>query len=319
MSAPQISLVICTYNRAALLRGALESVARQTLDKADYEVLVVDNNSQDSTAAVVEEFKAIQPNLRYAFERKQGLCPARNLGWQIAAGRYVAYIDDDCEMPKHWLALAKQIIDRFAPVAFGGPAIDIVRTVIPKWYKHPVLAAVTQARFLEPNGYTRIIGLNMVLRRNVIQELGGFDPEWGMRGRQIVYGDETALLKKISLNYPTGLYFDPELYVYNIIRPDKLTLSFVIRASFAAGRAAYRVFGDDEGSCRNHVQLVIKAGRTVVAAIIKLGVNTIYRDRQQYPFIQNYVCAGITPYLKQLGALYEEHRSLISGGRVSRL
>ena len=54
---PLISAVICTYNRAALMREALRSLCEQSLDAGRYEVIVVDNNSRDQTPAVVEEMR----------------------------------------------------------------------------------------------------------------------------------------------------------------------------------------------------------------------------------------------------------------------
>lgn len=105
----KISVVICTYNRAGLLKAALRSVCKQTLDTAKYEVIVVNNNSQDNTRSVVEEFSKRFSNLQYYMEPRQGLSHARNRGWQGTQGKYVAYFDDDCKIPERWIAVAIEI------------------------------------------------------------------------------------------------------------------------------------------------------------------------------------------------------------------
>ena len=71
----RLSLLVATYNRSASLLGALESVAGQRADPAVWECVVVDNNSQDDTAACVEAFRQAHPglNLRLVRESRQGL------------------------------------------------------------------------------------------------------------------------------------------------------------------------------------------------------------------------------------------------------
>ena len=61
MSASHLSVIVCTYNRRDLLAGCLESLGRQTLSPDRFEVVVVDNNSRDDTAAVVEHLPGDAP------------------------------------------------------------------------------------------------------------------------------------------------------------------------------------------------------------------------------------------------------------------
>jgi glycosyltransferase involved in cell wall biosynthesis len=76
----RLSLVIATYNRAEQLMVTLRSVAAQSKSSAQWECIVVDNNSGDNTKERVEEFIAEQPHLNiiYHFECNQGLSHARN-------------------------------------------------------------------------------------------------------------------------------------------------------------------------------------------------------------------------------------------------
>ena len=98
----KISVVIATRNRADYLRKALESLAHQTLDPIDYEIIVVDNGSQDETRRVVEKYDT-SATLRYIFEPIIGLSRARNAGWKNAQGEIIALIDDDAIANAEWL------------------------------------------------------------------------------------------------------------------------------------------------------------------------------------------------------------------------
>lgn len=76
-----VSVVICTYNRATSLKCALESLADMKVpDEVSWEVVVVDNNSSDCTRGIVEQFLGSSLKIRYIFEPAQGLCPSIKRG-----------------------------------------------------------------------------------------------------------------------------------------------------------------------------------------------------------------------------------------------
>jgi glucosyl-dolichyl phosphate glucuronosyltransferase len=308
LASPLISVIICTYNRANLLRRSLESVCSQSLDRSLYEIIVVDNNSRDQTREVVAQFISRYPAIRYAFEGKQGLSHARNLGWQLSAGRYVAYIDDDSEAPQEWLSLGKEIIEQFEPAAFGGPIQEIPGPTRKRWYKDAYFyqCPITEACFLQPKEYGRIIGMNMFLRHDLIHKIGGFDPRLGMNGETLAYGEETAYLAEIAKLPGEKVYFDTRLYVRDIMRPEKLKCTSALRASFGAGRSSYRRYAKAQPEGRE-IGVLVSAARTVFLLMADLARACIYRDRKQYPFIQNYIYESTTAPLKELGRLFEQY------------
>lgn len=93
-SAPLISAVICTYNRSDYLEQALESLCHQTLDKARFEVIVIDDGSVDDTQSVIESFTR-RLALHSAYQRNSGLASAKNHGLFLARSPLVAFLDDD--------------------------------------------------------------------------------------------------------------------------------------------------------------------------------------------------------------------------------
>ena len=106
----KITVAVCTFNRAPLLRKCLDGLAAQTIILGNMQVVVVDNNSSDDTAEVCKAFSSKLPDLKYVFEPKQGLSRARNRALQEAGAPIIIYIDDDTVPYPTW---AKKFIEAF--------------------------------------------------------------------------------------------------------------------------------------------------------------------------------------------------------------
>jgi Glycosyl transferase family 2 len=94
MSKPSLSAILCTFNRAELLSQTLESVLGQTLDRSDFELIIIDDGSTDDTKKVIESFEPRLP-LRYAFQANAGLASARNHGIYRSQASLLLFLDDD--------------------------------------------------------------------------------------------------------------------------------------------------------------------------------------------------------------------------------
>lgn len=90
MIPPQVSVIIPVYNRAAFVLEAVDSVLKQTLQ--DFELIVIDDGSTDGTA---EALKRFEDRLFYRYQDNQGVSGARNLGLQMARGKWIAFLDSD--------------------------------------------------------------------------------------------------------------------------------------------------------------------------------------------------------------------------------
>lgn len=153
----RISVVIPVYNEAEHLAACLEAIAAQSL--APYEVIVVDNNSSDDTAAVARRFGFVTL-LR---EPRQGVVHARNRGFDAAHGDLIARIDADTVLPPEWLARIHSI--------FENPAVSAVSGA-PHYYDFPLPALADAvdwplrgrlARKLKNTNF--LWGANMAVRR----------------------------------------------------------------------------------------------------------------------------------------------------------
>ena len=177
---PRVSVVICSFNGARTIRDCLAGL--QKLEYPNYEVIVVDDGSTDSTAAIADEYTC-----RVIRTENWGLSNARNTGWQAATGDIVAYIDDDAYPDPHWLEyLAATFLNTMnvTHAAVGGPNIA-----------PPTDGPIAECVAHSPGSPTHVLlsdreaehipGCNMAFRKSCLEAIGGFDPQFRFAGDDV--------------------------------------------------------------------------------------------------------------------------------------
>ncbi|BBO82773.1 hypothetical protein DSCO28_33390 [Desulfosarcina ovata subsp. sediminis] len=310
-----VSIVVCTYNRCDLLFDTLANLCQQSLDPASYEIVVVDNNSSDQTQAVSLKFCDQFPNVRYVMESRQGLSHARNCGLMTARGSYVGYIDDDCLIPKGFLEIAVDIIQKKSPDVFGGPSYAFYRSPKPTWYKnrYGANAPYTAPRYLRGSTCENIFGCNMFFKRESLKQVGGFDPKLGMSGKKIFYGEEVSVIKRIeAMRSASIIYYDPKLYLYHLVQAERMKIGWFFRMFIAQGGAAYYLAADRGEKIATQplgrMQLLRRSLSLVKQIAGDLLRGLCFRDRHRYPYIQNYIVEHTKRYLLLLGRLHEQYK-----------
>lgn len=174
---PRISVIVCTHNGSRTLGESLEGLAH--LDYPDYEVIVVDDGSSDGSGELARAF-----DVDVIVTEHGGLSAARNLGLRKATGDIVAYLDDDASPDPHWLTYLAIAFSSGLHAGVGGPNLSppddgwIARSVAcsPGNPTH-VLLTDTVAE--------HIPGCNMAFRKEVLEEIGGFDPQFRIAGDDV--------------------------------------------------------------------------------------------------------------------------------------
>ena len=129
--AVEVSVVIPTYNRSALLRDAVGSVLAQDA-QTSFEIVIVDNNSPDDTESVAHGLIAAHSGkVHYVRESQQGNAHARNRGVQTARGEIIAFIDDDVAVESDWLTTLTNALASRPEMSFVGGR------VLPQWSGPP--------------------------------------------------------------------------------------------------------------------------------------------------------------------------------------
>jgi len=236
-----LSVIVCTYNRAASLELTLQALAAQvTPPDLTWELLVVDNNSGDATRDVVRAFAATVANpVRYLFEGQQGLSHARNAGITGSAGALVAFTDDDVRPDPDWVAGVAALMRESGADILGGRILPLWERTPPSWLAvrprlrgpftimdHPRPGAVLEAR-----GIPNVWGANMAFRRDVFARVGPFDPDLGLTGKKLYRGEEIELVRR-ALAAGCRVVYDPRLVVWHRIPAARMRRRFISRLYF---------------------------------------------------------------------------------------
>jgi glycosyltransferase involved in cell wall biosynthesis len=240
---PSLSVIVCTYNRSELLDGCLASLVSQEVDSHLYEIIVVDNNSKDDTLALVSKYIRNHENIRYVIESQQGLSHARNTGSNEARGSYLAYIDDDAIVPKDYLLHVLKLLKQHTPDIMGGPIYPYYTTKKPWWFRDEYEIR----EFAAESGFTskcRVSGGNFIIRKDILKQLGMFNPDLGMIGNKIGLGEERALLEKYrkeTTREKLRVYYSLESYVKHHVPKYKMRIRYMLSRSFQSGRIMTRI------------------------------------------------------------------------------
>ena len=215
---PDISIIIPAFNRKRLLLELLDSLAAQTLDRARFEILVMDNGSTDHTPEAAEDFARRTPGLQLRVVRmpsNRGPAVSRNHGASLARGSVLFFTDSDVAVGPSWLEMGIAPFDRDPELAMvSGPTVDKPDQ------PHSFFSVGTSNSYAENPIYPTS---NVIYRKQVFDALGGFDPataggDW--RGVPLECSDVDLAWKVIGGGYKTE--FLPGLVVYHEVRREPL-------------------------------------------------------------------------------------------------
>ena len=251
MKVTSATILICTYNRARLLRETLASL-RHLVPPAGctLETIVVDNNSSDDTKQVVAEAgeRVVNGTIRYLAESRQGKSFALNTGLAHATGDIVALTDDDVLAATDWLArIVENFRTRDITFVFG--------KVLPRWTTTPAPELLTlraqdiwgplaivdygddPAEYLADNTGQRLpIGANLAFAREVLVAIGGWRTDLGKVNNTLISGEDHEIFMRLRR---FGLYrghYDPKVSVRHYVPASRLTRKYFRQWFYWSGK-----------------------------------------------------------------------------------
>jgi glycosyltransferase involved in cell wall biosynthesis len=201
---PFVSVIIPVFNDGERLKICLQSLENQTYPQSLYEVIVVDNASEEDIKSIVSSFGQAQ----YTFESRPGSYAARNKGISLAKGEILAFTDSDCIPAANW-------IEQGVGKMLQTPNLGMVAGRIELFFKTPgkptaielydalVLGGLPQQLYIESEKYGATA--NVFTFKQVIEHVGGFDAglksngdfEWGQRvftaGYRQIYAEDVCV------------------------------------------------------------------------------------------------------------------------------
>jgi glycosyltransferase involved in cell wall biosynthesis len=192
----EVSIILCSYNRANHLKRCIDSVLNQTF--TNWELLIIDDGSEDNTFEVVNPYIMQFSNIRYFKHKNRRLAHSRNVGIVAAAGRYITSIDsDDAYMPNHLESRWNYMQEN--------PDVDLIQG---GFY---IDGDVWVANYYKPGEVINIkecvVGPTFFGKRNVFTDLKGFDDDTSVF-------DDTDFWERAELRFNTVKLSQPETYIY---------------------------------------------------------------------------------------------------------
>jgi glucosyl-dolichyl phosphate glucuronosyltransferase len=235
MRPMKFSIVIATYNRAAVLKDTLASLAQLRPD-APWEAIVVDNNSSDHTREVViAAAKSFPAPLRYVFEREQGRSAALNCGFALATGDVIVTTDDDVRVQADWLSAIERGLASHPCDYIGGRVTPLWESPnVPRWFPPTtgllwgVVALLDYGPAAVPLGNRPPLGVNMAIRREALKRVGGFDPRVGRKAGTLLGQEVREWCMRARAAGLAG-YYVPDVVVQHLIPRDRLTKRYFRR------------------------------------------------------------------------------------------
>lgn len=248
---PDVSVVISTYNRCKLLPAALDSILAQDSRGVNFEVVVVDNNSNDRTRQVAESYVARDPRVRYLFEGRQGLSHGWNTGIAAARAPLIALADDDICVAPDWVAEIKRAFDEHPEVDFIGSR------VLPRWPHEPPrwltrehwapLALQDAAAPFRSDSEQRLCLLGKSFRREVFERHGLFRPELGRVKDGVGSTEDSDMQRRLWAAGRQGLHA-PSVVTFTDVPAERMTKEYYRRWHTGHGRF-YAVMRAEELEC----------------------------------------------------------------------
>ncbi len=246
-SRMDVTVAICTWNRAKLLDATLAQMCKLRIPSGiTWELLVVDNNCTDDTPAVIERYADLLP-IRRLVEKGQGISYARNCVHRNAAAELLLWTDDDVLVDTEWIVAYVRAAERWPNAGyFGGLIEPWFEHDPPSWFRANAEALAPAMALRDFGPVERELaadeppfGANMAFRRAAFSS-GDYDTRLGTHGNDRILGDETTYCRGLAANGFQAVWV-PSAKVRHYVVAHRLTLRFVREYWIGLGRTQVRM------------------------------------------------------------------------------
>ncbi len=288
---PDVSVVVCTYERPAHLQRCLDALCGQESAR-EYEIIVVDGSPSRTARDLTSASRFPECSISYHPYTEAGLSAARNEGYRQAAGEYVLYVDDDAVPASDWIDRLAEGLERDAEIVIG-PSRP------PDSYQRPAWLSADLERYLGffdlgdreqtvPRGEIAGTGANMGFERQELVELGGFDERLGRQHGGLLSREELDLFRRADQTGLTCKYVPAP--VTHAVDTKDLTRRFFERRLFYEGVSEFREFRAGRGT-------------DLLTKVLKLGLRVPYHTvRYLHAVLTGDEASRLTYYCRLLEA-----------------
>jgi len=268
-----LSVIVCTRNRADELVNCLQELGEQTKEIEGVEIIIVDNGSTDHTKEVAARFTT-DPNsrCRYVYEPVPGLCTARNRGRVAAGGIVLAYIDDDAVPHPGWVETILDHFRRGLSVCLAGKTVLKPKGGIPAWFPNTLYWVLGESSFGQVQRFLKgdenPNGGNFAVTAQAFDSVGGFDTSITL------YFDDHEFYSRLRAKGYRSFY-DPRIVIDHCIDASRLNKPALRQRAYRLGRGVGQLYKTGKP------KLASRLGRIVQRSLLlaRVGLSWCLRPR----------------------------------------
>lgn len=243
MTQPLVTVALCTHNHLDRLQQTLAALQTLQGPAEGWEVLVVDNASNDGTAEFLRrpDWRPATATARVAREARLGISHARNCAVDQARGKYILFIDDDETPHEAWLINHAAAMLQWQADALGGPVhVLFINEPRPAWLQDELLGFLGRLEYGDSSRWltephTPIFTGNAAFRRAVFDRVGGFDVGLGRLGSANFGGEDIEMYERMQRS-GCRIRWVPDAIIFHRIDSSKLRRGYFLDLHFRYGR-----------------------------------------------------------------------------------
>ena len=174
---PRFSVLIPTYERPSALQGLLEAWALIEPPRGRHEIVLADDGSSDPPTEIIDSYAGKIP-MTFLRLPHAGVSATRQAALEACRGEFVLITDDDCRPDQRLLRAYEDALERFSGCALGGPVLNLLKENIRSETTQMITTYVTNAWNSNKKGPVFFTGSNLLLPRQPLEQIGGFDRTW---------------------------------------------------------------------------------------------------------------------------------------------
>ncbi len=294
-----LTIVICTYNRAILLRKTLESLNQTNRPSGfEVEILVIANACTDNTKEILDSYKADASDkgwlpLRWEEESNPGKSFALNYAISKITTPVIVFVDDDHRVSENWLVVVCRALQEYPEIpCFCGRILPDWNGKEPAWVHdngqfrirpYPVPNFDLGNEPLELNlGMYIPGGGNLFLRRSVFDRIGLFSEQLGPMKHNLNGGEDVDFVVRAIKRGERFLYV-PDAVQYHYVDYDRLTLQYLVKKAYKRSSVSRQVISSPSKNVISSVPLFLY--RQVVGRLLK-AIFSINQNKRRFYLVK---------------------------------
>ncbi|MBL6455006.1 glycosyltransferase [Belnapia sp. T6] len=297
---PSVTACLVTHNRPHYVRSCLESLRVQSIGLDGFDIIVVDSCCRPEVSAELAAMVATVPNARLLREDRPGASVARNRGAAASNADYIAYLDDDALAMPDWIEQIQRVVVEHDPWpgVLGGKVVPEWEAPLPDWWPESLRGILSiiewdgrgEFRSSQVPAGLEPYGVNMVVLRKPLLELGGFAEKLG-RVAGLLLSDEDVQVAWRLQDHGLSAWYDSRIVVRHQIQAVRLRPEWLLDRLYWQGAstvATQRILGSGNQVWRDLPRRLLVEALTLPAGLLPKRSTALLGLRWRYAYASGF-------------------------------